>query len=126
MNTNNVAGATDQADPSNGIELISVEEAKNLLQHYLTTADSPDTPVKGVFLDRNHLDAMNTIKAETPALTGFMVLFGKVETGATVGIVVGVDNKNQDEAVKKIYKTQSVGTGPCPPFCDMDSPIFTD
>ncbi len=109
-----------------GITPITDTEAKTLLTKYISTAVKPTSPVKGVFLDRQQLDAMNKLVQENPAVPGFRVFFGMEVSGAKVGIVVGVNDANQDQVTRSIFKTLSPKTGPCPPVCDQASPINQD
>jgi hypothetical protein len=105
------------------INPIALDEAQMLLRNYLASAQTPASPVKGVYLDRSQLEAMNKLVEADPALHGFRLFFGREGTGVNVGIVVGVDEANTDQVTKKIYKTMSAKTGPCPPVCDKNSPI---
>ena len=102
---------------------ISASDANLLLKEYLKTAGTPALPVKGVFLDRKELEALNQLAGENPGLAGFRIYFGKEKTGLLVGIVVGVDANYADVAGSNIYKTDSPKTGPCPTVCDKSSPI---
>lgn len=115
-----------QNPAGNEIAPVTVAEANAMLKAYLSTAVKPTVPVKGVFIDRQQLDAMNRLVGEMPSLPGFRIYFGKEKTGVQVGIVTGVDEKNLDVVSMTIYKTESPGTGPCPPNCDKESPIVKD
>jgi hypothetical protein len=106
-----------------GSTAITATNANTLLKAYLTTADTPATPVKGVFVDRRALDAMNQLAAENSGLAGFRIYFGKQATGLQVGIVVGVDANYADVVTGHIYQTDSPKAGPCPTICDKTSPI---
>jgi hypothetical protein len=48
---------------------------------------------------------------------------GMTDSGERVGIVVGVNDRLSDAAFGRIYKTNSVNSGPCPFICDETSPI---
>ena len=106
-----------------GISLVSATDANTLLKAYLTNADTPARPVNGMFLDLQQLNAMNTLAGKNPNLSGFRLYFGREKTGVQVGLVVGVDSHNVDLITNSIYKTDSPKTGPCPPVCDVSSPI---
>ena len=97
-----------------------------MLKKYLVSAPVPVTAVKGVYLDRNQLNAMNRLVQENPAVKGFRVYFGKDANNQLTGIVLGTDDNQHDLTTNSIYKTDSAGTGPCPPICDTASPIVKD
>jgi hypothetical protein len=108
------------------IQPVAVDDAKVLLRNYQATAVTPVVPVKGVYLDRSQFEAMKQLVADDPNLPGFRIFFGKETTGVNVGIVVGVDGNNTDQVTKRMFKTDSAKTGPCPPVCDKNSPIKED
>ena len=107
-----------------GSTAISSANANILLKEYLKSADSPASPIKGVYLDKRELDAMNQLAGENPGLSGFRIYFGKESTGVMVGVVVGVDANYNDVVTGNIYKTDSPKAGPCPTICDKTSPII--
>ena len=102
---------------------IDTTEAQTLLRHYLSSTTIPAMPVKGFFLDMQQLDAMNRLSRENTTLTGFRIYLGKDANNVVVGIVVGVNNRGSDAVSNTIYKTESSRSGPCPPVCDITSPI---
>jgi hypothetical protein len=120
---------TRPAAPVNAPEAftpVTVAEANALFLGYFKTATKPDSPVKGFFLDRNQLEALNQLGQETPDAPGFRVYLGREKEGSLVGILVAVDKNNIDLVVKGVFKTASAVTGPCPTVCDSQSPIIKD
>ncbi|MEI6901427.1 MAG: hypothetical protein WCL00_16240 [Bacteroidota bacterium] len=115
--------STPVGSPPETLTSISVSDANILVKHYLATASIPTIPVKGFTLDTLQLNAMKLILKENPNLAGFRVYLGKDMNGVMAGIVTGVDNKGSDAITNTIYKTYSVGVGPCPIVCDVKSPI---
>jgi hypothetical protein len=118
--------ASGSAPSSQAGSTITAAEANTLLKNYLKTADLPTKPIKGVFLDMQELNALNTLAGKNPRLSGFRVYFGKEADGTIVGMVVGVDGQYVDVASSDILKTSSPKTGPCPTVCDKTSPIGQD
>ena len=102
---------------------ISAKEANLLLTNYLKTADTLHKPLKGFYLDRQQLEALNMLAGKNSALAGFRLYLGRDEHGMLVGMVVGVDEKNADLVSDGIYKTGTIKSGPCPDICDKESPI---
>jgi hypothetical protein len=123
------SGSKPVSTPGPAAETITATEAHSYLVNYLASTDAPASRAKGFYLDLNQLAAMNLLAKNDSGVKGFRVYFGKAtkEKSAPVfGIIVGVNDNGQDLYLKSIYRTDSPKTGPCPPVCDIDSPISKD
>jgi hypothetical protein len=110
--------------PASGlVTTVSATEANTLLKNYLKTAPAAVKQAKGIFLDLQELEALNSLASKDAKLAGFRLYLGKETNGKMVGLVVGVDANNLDLVSKNILKTQSPKTGLCPPVCDQSSTI---
>lgn len=103
---------------------ISAADANTYFKNYMATAASLNQVVKGFTVDKSQLDAMNSIIAENAQLTGFRIYFGKDPGGQKSAIVVGVDSYGHDAVSNTIYHTSAPNNNPCPPVCDVTSPII--
>jgi hypothetical protein len=111
-------------NPPQQVSSITATDANALVKRYLSSAVPLTTPVKGFYINLQQLDAMNRLAIVYPSLAGFRVYMGKTNDDIQVGIVVGVDNKGLDAISNGIYRTDTQKPGPCPPFCDTNSPIL--
>ncbi|MDP1621253.1 MAG: hypothetical protein Q8M08_02830 [Bacteroidales bacterium] len=109
--------------PTGGIVPITAAEANAFVRNYQADAAPLNKVIKGFTIDKEQLDAMNSIIKENPALTGFRIYLGKNIDARTIGIVVGVDNTGKDAFKNTIFNTDSKNLSPCPPICDVSSPI---
>ena len=101
---------------------ISLQDAKAYFNRYYSQAEPNNQVIKGFALNRDQLDAMNRLLAETPSLAGFRIYMGIDNNSATMGIVVGIDNDGKDNS-NSIYRTVALASGPCPTICDGSSTI---
>jgi len=116
--------------PDPPLNPILTAEANRLFHNYYDKAVIIDEKIKGFYVDRPQLEALNEL-AKNTTLVGFRIYLGKTlpTSSDTVAIIVGVTNRMEDDApsttgvVGKIYRTESRKTGPCPPMCDRTSPI---
>ena len=109
--------------PGAGAVRLSAAEAHTFFVSYISGAVPYNQVMKGFNVGKSQLDAMNAIAAENPSLTGFRIYFGKDNDSRTIGIVVGVDNTGIDAIKNSIFSTDGAKPGPCPPICDVASPI---
>lgn len=109
--------------PAGGVVPITAAEARNYYSRYISEAGSFNQVLKGFTIDKAQLEAMNNIAKENPALTVFRIYMGKDNNSRKIGIVVGVDEKGLDAVKNTIYNTDSQNLSPCPPVCDLNSPI---
>jgi hypothetical protein len=116
-------GANAPVNPPQQVTTISAVDANALVKRYLSTATAPSTPIKGFYIDLQQLNVMNRLAVVHPEMSGFRIYLGKASDDSEVSIVVGVDNKGIDVITNGIYATTSLRPGPCPPFCDVNSPI---
>jgi hypothetical protein len=110
-------------------EIIDTVAAKQLFFNYYNSPGPIPERVKGFFVDRLQLIAMNNLVEFDSTLAGFRLYLGKSDADEPVGIVVGVAEvrgKLSDVKNGRIYKTASVKSGPCPFICDESSPITND
>jgi hypothetical protein len=105
-----------------GLVPITASEAKGYIGNYKADA-VVNTVVTGFTIDRGQLEAMNAIARENPELAGFRVYMGKDNTSRRLGIVVGVDKAGKDAVNGTVYNTDAGSLSPCPPVCDVSSPI---
>ncbi|MFZ4522180.1 MAG: hypothetical protein ACOYNC_10760 [Bacteroidales bacterium] len=109
-----------------GMVPVTSTEAHGLLSNYLTEAAPINMIVKGFTIDKSQLDAMNALAKENPALAAYRIYLGKSGDSRLVGIVVGVDITGKDAVKNTIFSTDSKNLSPCPPICDVTSPIILD
>lgn len=109
--------------PGPGVNAITAEAAHAYFNNYMTDAVPFDQVLKGFTIDKAQLEAMNNISKENPDLTGFRLYMGRDKDARNIGIVVGVDNTGRDAVRNTIYGTDSKQLSPCPPICDVASPI---
>ena len=112
--------------PSGGMIPISSAVAHSYFNNYLSTATPFNQVIQGFTIDKAQLDAMNSIARENAALTGFRIYMGKDGSSKKIGIVVGIDNTGRDAVTNSIYNTEALIFSPCPPICDVSSPITLD
>ncbi len=110
-----------------GSEMVPVPAAtaNQYLKNYLAGAVPLNAALKGFSIDRNQVAAMDALLKENAALAGFRIYLGKNGEGKPVAIVVGLDALGNDAVKNTIYSTEAPKTGPCPPVCDVASPIGT-
>ncbi len=118
-------GPASEASGS-GVVAVSADIAKSYCRNYLADATPMTQVIKGFTIDKVQLDAMNLIAKENPQLAGFRIYIGKDNTTKKIAIVVGVDNLGVDAVKNTIYTTDSQKLSPCPPICDVSSPILLD
>ncbi|MCX6304992.1 MAG: hypothetical protein NT040_08490 [Bacteroidetes bacterium] len=107
-------------------EPITSAVANSYYKNYKADAVPLNQVIKGFTIDKTQLDAMNLIARENTALTAFRIYLGRDNNSRTVGIVVGVDNTGKDAVRNSIINTDARGLSPCPPICDVTSPIILD
>jgi hypothetical protein len=101
---------------------ISVTDAHTYFQNYYKNATMPASKIKGFVIDKEDLTAMNIIMGATPSAAGFRVYFGTDANGAGILIMCGVDANGYD-MTGNVYSATTNRVGPCPPVCDVNSPI---
>ncbi|MEI7895525.1 MAG: hypothetical protein WCJ26_00710 [bacterium] len=112
------------AMPSPGITPLTSAVAHSYFNNYLSGATAYNQVIKGFTIDKAQLSAMNSIAAENASLTGFRIYMGKDNNSNRIGIVVGIDNAGNDAVGNTIYSTDTQSLSPCPPVCDVNSPII--
>jgi hypothetical protein len=105
---------------------ITATDAHLYFGKYLSGAVSLNQVIKGFTIDKSQLEAMNSIAKENADLTGFRIYMGKDNTSRKIGIVVGVDAAGNDAVKNTIFSTDAPKLSPCPPICDISSPIMVD
>ncbi|NVO18516.1 MAG: hypothetical protein HXX13_02385 [Bacteroidetes bacterium] len=101
----------------------SVQDAQASYRRYASKTSALNDLVKGFALNKEELNAMNSLITENPSLIGFRVYMGLDNSLAPIGIVVGIDNAGKDN-LNSIYKTSGSSSGPCPTLCDQTSTII--
>ena len=104
------------------ISKISVDVAHAYAQKYLKNATLYTSKMKGFAIDLAELTIMNSILAADPSAGGFRFYFGTDASGTGVLIICGVD-ANGSDLTGNIYTAPTINVGPCPPVCDVNSPI---
>ena len=112
--------------PDGGVTPINTTVAHGFFNNYLVTAAPFNQVIKGFTIDKVQLEAMNNIARENAELSGFRIYMGKDNNSMNIGIVVGVDNLGKDAVKNTIFQTQAVKMSPCPPVCDVSSPIVNN
>jgi hypothetical protein len=112
--------------PGGGLAPITTDMAHSYLLKYLSDAAPVATVVKGFTIDKIQLDAMNAIAKENPDLAGFRIYMGKDNAAKRIGIVIGVDANGNDAIKNTVFSTDAAKLSPCPPICDVTSPITLD
>ncbi len=107
-----------------GVAPITQADAHVFFNNYMAAASPLNQIIKGFTIDKTQLEAMNNIARENPDLSGFRIYMGQDNVSRKVGIVVGVDNMGRDAVKNTIYNTESQRLSPCPPVCDVSSPII--
>jgi len=119
------SNAPGSAGPGGEITPVSSTVANGYFKNYMAGAVSVNQVIKGFTVYKAQLDAMNNIAKENPNLPGFRIYMGRDNNANLVSIVVGVDSKGLDAVKNTIYNTFAPGN-PCPPVCDVQSPIIQD
>lgn len=105
---------------------ITAAAAHQYVAKYLTDAAPLNQVIKGFTIDKTQLEAMNAILKENAELAGFRIYMGKDESSKKFGIVVGISSTGADAVKNTIFNTDSQLLSPCPPVCDVTSPIILD
>ena len=100
---------------------ISVQDANALYRAYNSRTTPTNAVFKGFSITKEHLAALNSLLTDTPGLAGFRVYMGYDNT-SNVGIIVGT-NASDVDVTTSIYRVAAGSSGPCPPVCDVNSPI---
>jgi hypothetical protein len=108
-----------------GVEEISVAKANDLFLRYLKTATIQQKPFKGFMIKKEQLEVLNHLFKRDPSLSGFRVYMAEDSLTYERRILVGCRTKAGKEIddTTIILKTIYGGADPCPPICDVDSPI---
>jgi hypothetical protein len=114
------------SSPGGGLVAISAAQAHAYSLKFRSTAAPLNQVVKGFTIDKAQLEAMNSLVRENTALSGFRIYMGMDDNSKKLGIVVGIDNMGRDAVANTIYNTDAQNVGPCPPICDVSSPIVLD
>ena len=120
------AHAPAEPAPPIGIVTITPTLAHTYFKNYMADALPLNQVIKGFTVDKAQLNAMNNLSKENADLSGFRIYFGKDVNAKRVGIVVGVDALGKDAVKNSIYSTDAPISSPCPPICDVSSPIIFD
>jgi hypothetical protein len=106
--------------PAPAISPINSVQAKALVARYKGTMKDK---VIAFRIDKDELDAITNIQGRFHGTTEFRIYMG-IDGRDTVGIVVGLDAAGRDDTIPGIFRTTSQHSGPCPPVCDVSSPIY--
>ena len=104
------------------ITQIDTTTANTLFRQYYDKAKIETRPFKGFSLEMEQFGALYKLfNNGNNTLKGFRIYMGP-DTPDRVRIIVGID-KNGNDDVRCIYKTNIGTADPCPPICDGNSPI---
>lgn len=114
-------------DPSVPASTLPLANAKSYFHNYMS--NNPINIVgalKGIAIDLDELNAMNSIWTQNKTVTGFMIYFGldnslKNKIGMVVGII---DNMGHADETNIIQTSRTYD--PCPPICDVSSQIINN
>jgi hypothetical protein len=101
---------------------ISSADAHTFYQNYIRTASPYTGKLSGFTVDKAELTVMNTILGVAPSAAAFRFYFGTDASGTGIMIVCGVDANGAD-MTGNVYSATKNKVGPCPPLCDINSPI---
>ena len=112
--------------PGGGIVPISSSDAHNYYKNFQSNATPFNQVINGFTIDKAQLDAMNSISRENPELMAFRIYMGKDNNSKKIAVVVGVDDAGKDAIRNTIFNTAMLNLSPCPPVCDVSSPIISE
>jgi hypothetical protein len=110
---------------SSDLQVLTVEQARQYYSNYHAHA-LPETEIlKGFsFLTADYFQAAASIYGKDEGIVGYRTYMGVDDSGAAIGIMVGVDASGKDMTNDDdiIYGVRG-SMGPCPNICDSSSPI---
>ena len=109
----------DSSSPAGSLPLAN---ARIYYQKYMATKPPLIDISKGIPIDLDQLNAMNSILNQNSKVSGFRIYFGLDNAASKIGIVVGIDNLSNDITTNIIQSSRTYD--PCPPICDTPSPII--
>jgi hypothetical protein len=115
-------GSSNSPGPNPVIAKISVADAHTYFQNYSKSVTALTSNIQGFTVDVAELTVMNSILLADPSAAGFRFYFGTDASQTAILIVCGVDAKGTD-MTGNIYSVTTDKVGPCPPNCDVNSPI---
>lgn len=113
------AAKTAMVSPTD-ITSITTDTANVWFNRYMRNPDS--VILKGFKINVVQLRIMNDLLDADRTIVGFRIYSGIKADNSKVGMVVGVNEAEQD-IVTTIYSSDIDRYGPCPPVCDVQSPI---
>ncbi|HNY01610.1 MAG TPA: hypothetical protein PKG48_03430 [Bacteroidales bacterium] len=102
---------------------VTAEQARSYIANYAAGATSAGEVIKGFTIDRSQFEAMSSLSKENGALAGFRIYLGRDESSRLRGIVVGMDGQGRDVVNGSIFNTDAKSVSPCPPACEITSPL---
>jgi hypothetical protein len=116
------ANQSKASAPDPVVTRINITDAHAFCQNYSRVATAYTSKMNGFTVDKAELTVMNTILGLTPSAAGFRLYFGNDASGTGLMIICGIDASGAD-LTGNIYSATKSKVGPCPPFCDVNSPI---
>ncbi len=101
---------------------ISLGDAHTYFQNYAKSVTASTSNINSFTVDVAELTVMNSILLADPSAAGFRFYFGTDASQTSILIICGVDAKGID-MTGNIYSVTADKVGPCPPNCDVTSPI---
>jgi hypothetical protein len=115
-------GPSNSPGPNTVTARISVTDAHTYFQNYYRSISTSTSSLKGFTVDLAELTVMNSILLADPSVAGFRSYFGTDASGTSILIICGIDANGAD-MTGNIYSVTTDHVGPCPPNCDVNSPI---
>jgi hypothetical protein len=113
--------------PSNpALPTLTVKQANACFKNSNKSGSLNTNAAYGFTLDKADLTAMSNLLTSVPALSGFRIYCGyDTTTNTRIGIIVAIDNTGTSgsDLTNTIYSAPATRLGPCPPVCDVNSPI---
>ena len=106
-----------------GNSQISVGDANAMFLRYYNSAPDLNARFKGFAVNREEFNAIQTLFSKDETLDACRIYLGRDKNQNDVRIVVGVNGNGLDVVTGGVYRTQSMGSSPCPTVCDVASPI---
>ena len=117
-------GPSTPPGPTPAVNKINVADAKKFYQKFMHTAPNPDTSrIGGFAIDRETISAMSNVLKDVPSLSAFRIYMGVDGSGNKITMVIGADASGSEMSTSVWTAAMGAKVGPCPPICDIHSPI---
>jgi hypothetical protein len=100
---------------------ISADSAHIYFDNYFRTAMVYKEPFKGFTIGREQINALTNLFKNNSTLTGVRIYMA-AKRNIKTRVVAGIDERDHD-ILTHIYRMEVAQSDPCPPICDLQSPI---